>query len=138
MRRRKLLVVLTGLTALGIGVFLLRPAPYLGITQEDFDRVQIDMTAAETEAILGPPGDYRTMDSTPTYTYRLTLSGRISAENRSKVWWSDRGGVVAFFDESGKLCGKGYMPADAVTKIHKGPLGNFLWRVKRQLRWWFQ
>lgn len=34
-----------------------------GITEETFDRIQPDMTRAEVEAILGPPGDYTTEPS---------------------------------------------------------------------------
>ena len=61
MRRRKLLVVLAGLAVLvAAGAVVLWPEPPSRITRENFDRVREGMTQAEVEAILGPPGDYRT------------------------------------------------------------------------------
>jgi hypothetical protein len=59
MRRRKLLLLLAGLAVLAVGVVVLWPRTDR-ITRENYDRIQPGMTRAEVEAILGPPGDYRT------------------------------------------------------------------------------
>src|SRR6516164_10518508 len=61
MRRRTLLVVLAGLAGLVAAVVVvLWPRPSLRITLENCKRIREGMSRAEVEAILGPPGDYRT------------------------------------------------------------------------------
>jgi hypothetical protein len=55
MRRRTLLVALAGLAV----VVVLWP-PEDRITEANLGRIKEGMTQAEVEAILGPPGDYRT------------------------------------------------------------------------------
>jgi hypothetical protein len=63
MRRRKLLVALVGLAvvvAAGAVVLWPQAAPPSRVTRENYDCIQEGMTRAEVEAILGPPGDYRT------------------------------------------------------------------------------
>jgi hypothetical protein len=60
MRRRTLLVALAGLAvmvAAGVGALWPRPSR---VTGENFDRIEKGMSRAEIEAVLGPPGDYRT------------------------------------------------------------------------------
>jgi hypothetical protein len=60
MRRRKLLVALAGLAVVvAVGVVVLWP-PEDRITEANLERIKEGMTQAEVEAILGPPGDYRT------------------------------------------------------------------------------
>lgn len=58
MRSRKLRWVLAGLTLalLAVGTFVLWPQPIVaGLTQENFDRIQLGMTRPEVEALLGKP-----------------------------------------------------------------------------------
>jgi hypothetical protein len=62
MRRRTLLAALAGLAVVvAAGAWLLWPRQDR-ITPENLDRIELGMTRAEVEAILGgPPGDYRTV-----------------------------------------------------------------------------
>ena len=61
MRRRTLLVVLAGLTVVvAAGAVVLWPRTPSRITLENCNRIREGMSRAEVEAILGPPGDYRT------------------------------------------------------------------------------
>jgi outer membrane protein assembly factor BamE (lipoprotein component of BamABCDE complex) len=56
MRRWKLLLVLAGLSVLAVGAFALWPKPITpGLTQENFDRVEVGMTLPEVKALLGEP-----------------------------------------------------------------------------------
>jgi hypothetical protein len=59
MRRRKLLVALALAVAVAAAAVVLLPRPDR-IAREDYDRIRPGMTRGEVEAILGPPGDYRT------------------------------------------------------------------------------
>jgi hypothetical protein len=61
MRRRTLLVALAGLpVVVAAGAVVLWPRTPSRITLENCNRIREGMSRAEVEAILGPPGDYRT------------------------------------------------------------------------------
>jgi hypothetical protein len=61
MRRRKLLpgAVAVLVTLAGVAALVLWPRADR-VTRANFDRIRVGMSRAEVEAILGPPGDYRT------------------------------------------------------------------------------
>jgi hypothetical protein len=96
MRRRKLLVVLTGLVVVAAVAVVLWPPtdPASRITQENFERIKPGMTMAEVTAILGPPGDYKTPDSpiefhtgeVPTFGSMMTP---VDGPKRVEIWDSD-------------------------------------------------
>jgi hypothetical protein len=127
MRRRKLLAVLAGLAVLAVGAFVLWPRPIVpGVTPENFDRIQIGMTCAEVEALLGQP------------EHRSILHG-MSRSPAERVNWSNADAetlclVQVIFDSSGHTLDKSF------SEWHvgdSGRLGYLGWRAKRQWRKWF-
>jgi hypothetical protein len=137
MRRRKLWWVVAGLVVLllAVGVFVAWPRPNR-ITQENFDRIQQGMSRAEVEAILGPPGDYRTLPQ-EFEPWALT-SVAFQPSSKASFWHANTMSISMSisieFDESGRAQGRS---ASTSQTIVNGPFDNLLWRVKRQWRRWF-
>jgi hypothetical protein len=152
-RRWKVLVALAYLAALlaaGTVVLWTRPSR---VTKENVERIRSGMSKGEAEAILGPPGDYRTAfgqtaiptgdgplhwtsdASLPDHLLRsMEESGWISAEpGRRGIWISDTFAVNVSIND-----------AEQVTSIHGSPrrttqngFESLLWRAKRQWHRWF-
>src|SRR4051794_20089185 len=100
-----------------IPVLLPRPSP---VTRAAFERVEVKMTRAEGESILGgPPGDYRTR---PVLEYIGSGAG-ISWE----VWMGDEGEAWVGF-EAGTVRYLTFMGAEA-PRVSAGEL--VLWRLGR-------
>jgi hypothetical protein len=153
MRRRTLFVALAGLAVvLAVGVVVLWPSQPNRITQENCDRIKEGMSRAEVEAILGPPGDYRTgpgetghgstgnMFWTPEQipdVARGTDWSKVSqspdASGLWAMWFSDSAMVMIGIDDSGTVVFKRVWP----RRTTQGPLANLLWRLKRQWHRWF-
>jgi hypothetical protein len=64
MRKRSLFIALAGLALLTAAFALVPQSRPNRITRENFDRIRLRMTLSEVEAIIGPPGDYMTGDTT--------------------------------------------------------------------------
>jgi hypothetical protein len=115
MRRWKLLAVLAVLPVpVAFGVSVLWPRPER-ITPENFDRIRKGMTLAEVEAILGPPGDYRTAktesdDSAPIEHWRVFAEPGTHT-NTWADWWTDTRFASVSFDESGRTIRGSYTPS---------------------------
>jgi hypothetical protein len=160
-KRWKLLVALAGLAVVvAAGVVVLWPSRDR-ITQANFDRILEGMTRAEVEAILGPPGDYRTICTETTCALdqpvylESDLNQYAAGEGRGGYWPlddspSDAPGQPAHTSFYGTWFGNdGYINvqfvSDAVdykafyhsVRKELTPLGNLLWRLKRQWRRWF-
>jgi hypothetical protein len=161
MRRRKLLVALTGLAVVGAAgaVVVLWPRAPSRITRENFDRICEGMSRAEVEAILGPPGDYRTghgeTGSTTTGSFTEYMDwtpdpgpdiAPIPVLNWSRFpgqspevphlwasWLSDSFEIQIAIDHSGGVAGAEGYP----RRTTQGPLDSLLWHAKRQWRRWF-
>jgi hypothetical protein len=75
MRRRKLRWALAGLAAVltGIAILLLQPKPSPRISKENFDRLYFGMSGREVDALLGPPGDYRTGPTRPVSPPKVSV-----------------------------------------------------------------
>jgi hypothetical protein len=152
MRRRKLLVALAGLAVVvAAGVVVLWPREDR-VTRANYDRVLIGMKRADVEAILGPPGDYRTgLGETGNeavygmyWDYDLDLDVTLpnwsrfpgqSPEDLSLLasWMSDSFLIGITIDESGQVVDKLGLP----RRKTYGQLDNLLWRAKRQWHRWF-
>jgi hypothetical protein len=140
MRRRRLLAALVGLAVVvTAGMFVLWPRlePPSRITRENSDRIQVGMSRAEVEAILGPPGDYRNGPTNPVIlgdlgegTWPWSRPNTTCAE-----WVGDTGWLCVEFNN-----GDGTMRAGDFLerkRIAQHPLDNLLWRLKRQWHRWF-
>jgi hypothetical protein len=150
MRRRKLLVALVGLAVVATaGVVVLWPRPER-VTKENYDRMHVGMTRTEVEAILGPPGDYRsglgetgygstenmvwTPDPATELVRTLPNWSRIPDDQRLWAsWLGDSFGIGIAVDESGSVADKVGCP----RRTTRGLLDNLLWRLKRQWHRWF-
>jgi hypothetical protein len=144
MKSRKLLIGLIGLAVLlVVGAVVLWPVSYR-ITQKNGDRIKEGMSSAEVEAILGPPGDYRSGPTDPDFPspYPWQASGVLGPW--PATWRGDRG-VIYVYRETGadpEILGRDKNDPDRVSvayffevrRIEQGPIDNLLWRVKRK---WF-
>jgi hypothetical protein len=129
MRRRKLLVALAGLAVVvAAGVIALWPTRPNRVTRENYDRIQIGMTRAEVEAILGPPGDYTTRPQTLWWPpWSVGLSDR---------WRGDEFAIGLIFDHKRRVRVK-YCADHIVLHLDQTAFDNLLWRAKRQWHRWF-
>ena len=139
MRRRTLLVALAGLAvvvAAGAVVVRSRPEPGSRITVEIFRRIREGMTLAEASAILGPPGDYSTLEPAPVprSNESAVLDGGTVERVDFKWWISDTAQAAVFLDQSGRITSGWSYP---VRTVDHGTLGNLLWRLNRQWHRWF-
>ena len=109
------------------------------VTWESFDRIKTGMSKAEVEAILGPAGDFATEEtvlvSNLSNPFDEVGSSMISPISGGvAMWQDDRAVIVVSASSAGNVCYASYYPAQ---RVDHGPLGNFLWRAKRQWRRWF-
>jgi hypothetical protein len=154
MRRRTLLVVLAGLSVVCVGgVVLLRPREDR-ITRANYDRIEVGMSRADVEAILGPPGDYRTghgetgsdrsdditwipdppTDDADTLANWSGIRGQSPEDARQWAgWWNYSFGVIFAIDESEAV----ELKLGGPRRMLEGQLENLLWRAKRQCQRWF-
>jgi hypothetical protein len=140
MRRRKLLVALAALAVVvAVGTFTLWPRPHR-FTREDCRRVREGMTRAEVEALLGPPGDYRTgpvdYDGgfVPLKITPLTMPQITPLSEDIVRWTGDSAYIAVLFDSAGCVQTWYVVPT---SKTAQSPLGALLWRAERQWRRWF-
>jgi hypothetical protein len=139
-RRRKLLVALAvGLVGLAAAALWPRTPRAERITLDNYYRIDASMTRAEVEAILGPPGDYRTGPTTLSQGFSffiIEVHGGWGEPpfSRPVYWTSDTLEIVAYHYSDGTLSEFGYRPLEP---DHSGPLDNLRWRAKRLWRQWF-
>jgi hypothetical protein len=130
MTRKRLLVVLAALVAIVVAGTVAVPWPRPRVTSESFARVQVGMSRAEVERLVGPPGDYTTgpmgvviFDHTSMWPADTTL-----------VWWRGDGGIGSIaFDADSTVADVRFWPAGPA-----GPLERVLWQVESAWRRWFR
>jgi hypothetical protein len=134
-RKRKLLTVLTLLAVvliIGAGVASI-PGRSPLITQADSEKLQPGMSRREVEAILGPPGDYRTGPGQDPPVVSLLWLPPPAGPNVSK-WRGDSGTITVAYTDAGQVRRKWFEPW---YRKEQGPIENLLWRAKRQWQRWF-
>jgi hypothetical protein len=149
-QRLALLALAIGLVVLAAWMFVLWQRPSR-ITEENFERIQPGMSRAEVEAILGPPGDYRTGRG----------ESKMSESVMPPIWHPDRDPfdralTITTWREMGRSEQHGTWIGDSLSidvivaeaehvqeryactrRVTQGPFDNLLWRAKRQWRRWF-
>jgi hypothetical protein len=146
MRKSMLLGAAMPVVALIVAVALLaRPqAPPFSI--ENFDRIRKGMSLPEVEAILGPPGDYRTGPTVPVdssarrvnrYPPGMTAFDWSQGGYSSIEWESDTAFVHVTLVPPLLFDGKVASALHMDMKPEQGPLERLLSRAKRQWRKWF-
>jgi hypothetical protein len=121
------LVVLVGLAAV-----VLWPPPSR-VTRENYDRIQAGMSRAEVDAILGPPGDYRTGPTRDGGGYRWRYIDE-SPKGWNCFWRADTCDVSVSFDTSGRVEQQLFNPDE---KTKQGAIHDLLWRIERARLKWF-
>lgn len=104
MKRRLVWVGIAVCLALAVCLsawLLSRPHP---VNRANFQRIQVGMTLAEVEDILGPPGDHAGV----IYLSRCRLSGRWPESERDDQgagfeWMSNEGEIAIWFDEDRRV-----------------------------------
>jgi hypothetical protein len=115
------------------------------ITRENWERINADMSRAELEAILGPPGDYTTgptelvgnvghVEGTGYSgpSRGIVTTALAEADLERWIWYGDAGEICV--DRWSGGCMKTFHPE---RRVDQGPLDNLLWRIQRQWRKWF-
>jgi hypothetical protein len=136
MRRRTLLVVLAGLAvvvAAGMVALWPKPSSLIRVTEENLSRVRPGMTRAEVEAILGPPGDYRThpTDSFPPRGPSPVGSG---VSFTCLQWQSDTIDVQICVAPNGDFL---WLKAISAQPAKLGLLDHLRWHIEHQWHRWF-
>jgi hypothetical protein len=107
------------------------------VTWQNCERVKLGMSRAEVEAILGPPGDYRSGETDavsvpdPDALSLSEATGDAADFSSSERWESDVASLSLFFDASGRVTRKDY------TRQHledQSPLDNLRWQADRLWR----
>jgi hypothetical protein len=121
-RKRWLLLVAVVLIACGalIPLFVQRPSR---ITKAAFERIELDMSLAEVQAILGgPAGDYRT--GSVGYAGHYTRK----TDGLPHEWAGDEGIVLVEVDRDGRVLAKHFI---AATTGKPGLIDRLRWRFDR-------
>jgi hypothetical protein len=109
---------------------ILFPAGNPRLTRETFDRIREGMSRGDVEAILGPPGDYRTG---PTACEFMISSNYLKAAG---LWWpspvwseqewdGDEAEITVFFDTEDRVVRRHMFPMKPESV---GLLGLLRWR----------
>jgi hypothetical protein len=133
--------VLAGLALVAFAAFVLWPHPDR-ITWENFGRIHVGMDRAEVEAILDPPGDYRTGPAEYKLVAVIALGqsewayGRDAGPLPADIhWWRGDASIIRVsYDHAGQVVGLGQVDA---LEPKPGPLATLRWRVQRQWQKWF-
>jgi hypothetical protein len=139
MRKRTLLGALAGLAvvvAIGALASPLTPEPTASALRANFHRIAIHGVSSQAEllSILGRPGDYTTGPTTVTKLVDLAaVPNDYLLGLPADSWKTDTVEVTP----QGELDGSVMLVCWTVTKSPQGPLGNLLWRLKRQWHRWF-
>jgi hypothetical protein len=114
------------------------------ITPENGERISAEMTAEQVEAILGPPGDYRTRpggdpDQLVNYSHifdqREWLGAHVGQPGTAvRKWQNDSTLLEVFFGNDGRVTA---VICESWDREEHGPLDILLWRLNRQWRRWF-
>jgi hypothetical protein len=136
MRRRTLLVALAGLAVVVAGGAVVLWPRANRVTRENYDRIQIGMSRADVEAVLGPPGLYASGPLMVGGTvYSDDVATVMGGERMEEVdWTSDNAIVRVFFRLTGQVGDKCFTEA---SRMNQTPVDNLLWRARRQWHRWF-
>jgi hypothetical protein len=150
MRRRTLLVALAGLAvAIAAGMVVLWPKASR-VTSDNCDRIHRGMNRQEVEAILGPPGDYR---SGPTehslvhatwteegqsmpisFWYLEGIDPPTIHGETPHIWLGDHGDAHVYYDSAGVVTGRTFWSAQPKPQ---GALDKLFWQTRHLWHRWF-
>jgi hypothetical protein len=102
------------------------------LTRENFDRIKEGMKRADVEAILGPPGDYRTGPIDPDPQVIMFLPSGRRRENWSHAWLGDKAIFLAWVDPDGTITQHCFRSME-LEPVEFGTLMR--WRCRR---WWLE
>ncbi len=135
--RLRWLVIALALAGVTLAAFALRQQSDR-VTRENYDGIHADMTPADVEAILGPPGDYTTGPNEPDHDRSVKAWLQPTRDPADPVnfaeWWHvDSATVLVMIDAEG-LMFKTYIPCKPSGNLLK----RLLWRFERPWRRWFR
>ncbi len=123
--------LLVTVSAVALVLWFARPS---SLTRQQFNRIKVGMSRAQVEAILGPPGDYRSAESESDGSPRQP-GDRFGdfGGGGSESWDTDTGIASVEFDSSQNVCGGHFWS----TKRSRDDLAyNVAWRfIHRWAKW---
>jgi hypothetical protein len=135
LRWKKLLSLAVGLIVLTLCAGLATWLPPSDPMRKDFDRIHAGMTLAQVEAILGPPGNYRTpSDRGGEYLYPIVMWGDYSDSKGNKFcyWQYDSLQIEVVLGPDGRVLMAEYAH---VTRGDDGIWENARRRLRQFLQW---
>ncbi len=129
---RKRWLALAGL-AVALAVFALWPRPSR-VTVDNWLKASWGMSQEQVEAVLGPPGDYRTGPTVDAAEDMGKYGGGFSGDPKPSYtlhWQSDVGRVTMGFDSQRRLVLMGF---EHRRRADQSLLDSLLWRTKRLIR----
>jgi hypothetical protein len=133
MRRRKLIAAVGLAVLVAVGAVVLWPRTDR-VTREKFDLLRVGMSRVQVQVILGPPGDSSTVETAYDHYDAAVGKWHPAVSDAADIWQTDAAEIAVSYSESGTVSGATYSTG---CRLDDGPLGNLLWRAKRQWRRWF-
>jgi hypothetical protein len=128
-RRRLLLLALSvAVVLLGVGAWALWPQwPCTAITRDNAERIQVGMTLAEVEAILGGPPrgemtgtvEMASDEQSDFGLHHLQFKANLAMKTWPPEWQSDEVVVAVRFDDAGRVSARHYL---FLRRAEAGPL----------------
>jgi hypothetical protein len=143
MRTRRLRWRLVGLAvviAAGMVVLWLQitsPRPVSSIRLAAFQLLKPGMTLAQVTAIIGPPGDYRTMkteDDLPSGPEGYFFGRQEGTFGPIEGWQSDNARIIVSFHETGRVQSGEFFPQRPSTESN---WSKVFWQVNHQWHRWY-
>jgi hypothetical protein len=131
--------------AIAVLAVMLPVPPPSPVTEENLSWLRMGMlsrkmTRADVEAILGPPGDYRSREVAYQASggwlggTRVGLRLKPGEKATEEQWLGDTIRIRVLFNAAGLAADSDVDPA---TQSKQGTLDHLVWRAKRQWRQWF-
>jgi hypothetical protein len=103
------------------------------IRRSSYDAIQIGMTDAEVEELIGPPGDY--FSGPPGKNYRPEWGwqgprvgeGDMSAVSSEDRWNGDNGGIIVRYDDHRRVVQKTFFESTHKARWYRWVLWDWGW-----------
>jgi hypothetical protein len=126
-KRKRLAAVLVAVALAGVAAAVLWPWPR--VSRARYDRIQLGMSRAQVDALLGAPGDYTTGRTCVSARAEPAWAGAPEAwiGAATEAWSGDEGTIWVAFDASGRVAAKRFQTGE---RWEPSRFEKFLHRLK--------